>query len=61
MSISGVPSRQSSPRTSSTPSSTPISATRDNATGFGRTGERRAKVPSGSPPRGVWVSRSRRA
>ena len=38
-----------------------LALTRDKAIGFGRTGERRAKVPSVPPPRGVCVSRSRRA
>ena len=61
-SISLVPSRQSSPRTCSVPPSTPTSATTDEAIGFGRTGDRSAKVPVVRPVlSGVCRTRSRRA
>ena len=61
MSISGVPSRQSSPTTESVVPSTRTSRTTLMAIGFGRTGERSAKVPRRSPWRGACTSRSRRA
>jgi len=44
-SISGVPSRQSSPRTCKLVPSIAASSTIDEAIGLGRTGERSAKVP----------------
>ena len=50
-SISGVPSTQSSPRTSMTFSLIATTSTTDEAIGLGRTGERSAKVPITSPDR----------
>src|SRR6056297_2283355 len=50
MSSSGVPSRQSRPRTISVPFSIRTSLTMDVPIGLGRTGDRRAKVPK------VWPS-----
>ncbi len=62
MSRSGVPSRQSSPRTIIAPSPMPVTATIDAAMGFGRMGERKANVPVGPMPhRGTCIKRSRRA
>jgi hypothetical protein len=44
-----VPSRQSSPRTCNVVPCTVTSSTTEEAIGFGRTGERNAKVPVGFP------------
>ncbi len=51
MSRSGVPSRQSRPRTRKQAPSMPRSSTTETAIGFGRAGERSAKVPRGA---GAW-------
>ncbi len=62
MSRSGVPSRQSSPRTRKVPPSMPSSSTTETAIGFGRAGERSEKVPRGSGAcRGCCATRFRGA
>ena len=60
-SSSGVPSTQSSPRTSSAAGSTPTTSTMLVPIGLGRIGERRVKVARVAPSFfGLWRSRSRR-
>ncbi len=60
--MSGVPSRQSSPRTCRVAPSIATSSTIEEAIGFGRTGERKAKVPVVCMElNGVCNTRSRRA
>lgn len=60
-SSSGVPSRQSMPRTSTVAPSMPTSVAIEVPMGFGRTGERRAKVPRTLPSlAGLCRTRSRR-
>jgi hypothetical protein len=55
MSSKGVPSRQSSPTTDRRLASTLSSFATDSAMGFGRTGDRKAKVPRARPRwRGTW-------
>src|SRR6266568_2089703 len=60
--MSGEPSRQSSPRTCRVAPSIATSSTIEEAIGFGRAGERRAKVPVVCMElNGVCSTRSRRA
>ena len=60
-STSGVPSRQSSPLTSSAAPSRLTSVASAVPIGFGRTGERSANVPRVAPSlAGLWRTRSRR-
>jgi hypothetical protein len=61
-SINGVPSRQSRPRTCNVVPSIATRSTTEDAMGFGRTGERNAKLPVVCPVgNGVCNTRSRRA